>query len=127
MKPIDTEMKFVKNSNVESYMNRNYEEMISATETYGSPFTKYHMRKQICSSFNFCTLGVNILSMSKRIMNEVFDICEECGMKVYYQDTDSLHLYEDDLPLLALKFKEKYGRELIGKALGQFHSDLPEF
>ena len=65
--------------------------------------------------------------MSKRIMNEIFDICEEQGFKVYYQDTDSLHLHEKDVPVLAKLYQEKYNRELIGKALGQFHSDFQEF
>ena len=127
LKPIDTETRFVKDSDIEAYMDRNYKEMIDAVQTYGSPFTKYHVRKEICSSFSFCTLGVNILSMSKRIMNEVFDILEANIMNAFYQDADSMHPYEEDVPKLASLYKENYGRDLIGKNLGQFHSDFPEF
>ena len=35
--------------------------------------------------------------MSKRIMNKVFDVSNDCGVKTYYQDTDSTHLNYDDV------------------------------
>ena len=37
-----------------------------------------------------------------------------------------MHIYKDDLAKLEAAFKNKYGRELKGKMLGQFHSDFPE-
>ena len=64
--------------------------------------------------------------MSKRIMNEVFCLAEDNNMKIFYQDTDSGHYYEKDISILQKLFNEKYGRELIGKNLGQFHSDFAE-
>jgi len=42
-------------------------------------------------------LGVQVLSMSKRIMNEVMCLAEDIGVKIYYQDTDSMHLEKDKL------------------------------
>ena len=63
--------------------------------------------------------------MSKRIMNEVMCLAEDNEIKVYYQDTDSMHLKERDIDTLAAKFKETYGRELIGKEMGQFQARLP--
>jgi hypothetical protein len=62
--------------------------------------------------------------MSKRIMNEVFDCCERLDLRTYYQDTDSLHIACDDIPLLADEFMKRYERPLIGSQLGQFHSDF---
>ena len=47
-------------------------------------------------------------------------------LHIYYQDTDSMHIENDLIPLLADKFKERFGRELIGKNLGQFHNDFDE-
>ena len=44
---------------------------------------------------------------------------------VYYTDTDSVHIIKDQIPILSKVFKEKSNRELIGKDLGQFHSDFP--
>ena len=69
-------------------------------------------------------LGVAILSMSKRIMNEVMCLAEDLEMPIYYQDTDSMHIARNSVDALGEFFKDKYGRELIGKDLGQFHSDF---
>ena len=81
-------------------------------------------KKSIVRHFNFCPLGVNILSMSKRIMNEVFCTAEDLGLSIFYQD--SLHMFNKDIDILAKEFKKRYNRELIGKNLGQFHSDFAE-
>ena len=62
--------------------------------------------------------------MSKRIMNEVMCLAFDEGCRIFYQDTDSMHIMMEDLPKLEQSFKEKYGRELIGSNLGQFHSDF---
>ena len=71
-------------------------------------------------------LGVQILSMSKRIMNEVMCTAEDIGIKIYYQDTDSMHIQKNKIDDLATEYKKRYGRELIGKNLGQFHNDFDE-
>ena len=47
--------------------------------------------------FNYVHAGVEIWSMSKRIMNKVFDVSYECGVKISYQYTDSIHLNYDDV------------------------------
>ena len=49
----------------------------------------------------------------------------DLGCHVYYQDTDSMHIECDDLPRLEDAFRQKYGRELRGTAMGCFHSDFP--
>ena len=64
--------------------------------------------------------------MSKRIMNEVMCLAYDLGCHIFYQDTDSMHIFKDDLPKLEQAYTEKYGRELRGTNLGQFHSDFPE-
>ena len=57
-------------------------------------------------------------------MNEVMCLAEDIGIKIFYQDTDSMHIESDKVQLLAVKFQETYNKELIGKKLGQFHSDF---
>ena len=47
--------------------------------------------------FNDVHCGVEIPPMSKRIMNKVFDVSNDCGVKIYYQDTDPIHLNYDDV------------------------------
>ena len=64
--------------------------------------------------------------MSKRIMNEVMCTAEDIGIKIYYQDTDSMHIQKNKIDDLATEYKKRYGRELIGKNLGQFHNDFDE-
>ena len=81
--------------------------------------------RPIDDHFNFSLLGIQVLSMSKRIMNEVMCLAYDIGCHVYYQDTDSIHIMTDELSKLEEAFKQKYGRELKGTNLGQFHSDFP--
>ena len=82
-------------------------------------------KKGTVHQFRNCLLVSQILSMSKRIMNEVMCLAEDMGIQIYYQDTDSMHIPCDSISSLAMAFKNKYNRELIGNQLGQFHSDFP--
>jgi hypothetical protein len=59
-------------------------------------------------------------------MNEVMCTAEDLGIEIFYQDTDSMHIEKDKIDQLAAKFKNRYGHELIGKNLGQFHNDFDE-
>ena len=79
--------------------------------------------------YDFATntlLGVQVLSMSNRIMNEVMCTAEDLGIRIFYQDTDSMHIDMNRLNELATEYKSRFGRELIGKNLGQFHNDFDE-
>lgn len=82
--------------------------------------------QQIDTFYTNTLLGVQILSMSKRIMNEVMCTAEDIGIKIYYQDTDSMHIQKNKIDDLAKEYKQRFGRELIGKNLGQFHNDFDE-
>ena len=84
------------------------------------------VRKPINKHMNFSILGIHVLAMSKRIMNEVMCLAEDLNLHIYYQDTDSIHIFKDEIPILEEAFKEKYGRVLRGKQLGQFHPDFDE-
>jgi hypothetical protein len=57
-------------------------------------------------------------------MNEVMCLAEDKGIDIYYQDTDSMHTDTDSIKCLSEHFLKKYSRELIGKGMGQFHSDF---
>jgi hypothetical protein len=75
-------------------------------------------------SYNRAHCGIAILSMSKRIMNEVMNTANDLNINIYYQDTDSMHIDNDQIENLANKYTQIYEKELIGKDLGQFHSDF---
>lgn len=76
------------------------------------------------NSYNRNHIGAMILSYSKRIMNEIFNICNDNNYIVYYTDTDSIHLDFKDVKSLESKYKEKYHKNLNGKNLEQFHPDF---
>ena len=129
LKPINTKIKFIQTDKLTDYIRKRYNSIESTETIYtdkdvGCKFTEMKETKAINKHFNFTPLGVNILSMSKRIMNEVMCLAEDNDIPIYYQDTDSMHLRESDLNKLSELYKTKYHRELIGKSLGQFHSDF---
>lgn len=80
--------------------------------------------EQIKNHYTLNLLGVQILSMSKRIMNEVICTAEDIGIRVYYQDTDSIHINDDKIELLEKEFEKRFERKLRGDKLGQFHPDF---
>ena len=76
------------------------------------------------SHFGYVHCCVEILNMSKRIMNKVFSCADDGAIKIYYQDTDSIHLNYDGVDTVVKGYKEKYGSELVGEDLGNFHIDF---
>jgi hypothetical protein len=126
MKPVETESKFFDTYESEDefnvYLSRNYN-WITSFVKFGNKI-KVNTVKTLIDHFNIAQVGVCILSNSKRIMNEVMCLAEDNNIDLYYQDTDSMHLRDEHIPILSKVFKETYGRELIGKGLGQFHSDF---
>ena len=51
-------------------------------------------------------------------------LADDYDINCYYQDTDSIHMDEDKVQPLAELYEKKYNKPLIGKKLGQFHSDF---
>ena len=82
--------------------------------------------KAINKHYNMCHIGAEILSMSKRIMNEVFHAAKISNIEIFYTDTDSLKLFTKDIDNLSLKYNELYGKSLIGNNLGQFKDEHTE-
>ena len=125
-KPVDKDWKYFDNEkDLNKYMIKNYYKIIEAIQLGDSDIHAVRVKKPIDKHFNFSLLGIQVLSMSKRIMNEVMCLAFDLGCHIYYQDTDSFMIERDDLPNLAESFKNKYNRELIGTNLGQFHCDFP--
>ena len=107
------------------YLIKNSAKIISYTQVNKNLYA-IKVGQQIDTFYTNTLLGVQILSMSKRIMNEVMCTAEDIGIKIYYQDTDSMHIQKNKIDDLAAEYKKRYGRELIGKNLGQFHNDFDE-
>ena len=126
LKPIKTDTKIIDPNKVPHFINLNYNFIKEIHEIPGSKKVKAYakMIRPINHHFNVPQFGVGVLSWSKHIMNEVMCLANQKGLDVYYQDTDSLHIKEEDVPKLQQHFMETYGRELIGKNLCQFHCDF---
>ena len=113
---------------LQDYVSKNYNSIDNYIE-FSDPndeYKKYRVKliKPINSVFNNVPCGVEVLGMSKRIMNEVMCLAEDNEMKIYYQDTDSMHIEDRHIEPLSKLYEKKYGRTLIGKNMGQFHSDF---
>lgn len=110
---------------LDKYLIKNSAKVISYIQV-NKNLSAIKVGQQIDTFYTNTLLGVQILSMSKRIMNEVMCTAEDIGIKIYYQDTDSMHIQKFKIDDLAKEYKQRYGRELIGKNLGQFHNDFDE-
>ena len=110
---------------LDKYLIKNSAKIISYIQVNKNLYA-IKVGQQIDTFYTNTLLGVQILSMSKRIMNEVMCTAEDIGIKIYYQDTDSMHIQKNKIDDLAEEYKKRYGRELIGKNLGQFHNDFDE-
>ena len=124
LKPIDSDSHYIKSEDFDKFMDRNYNYIAEAVKLANGKYYKVKVIKPIDQHFNNVHVGVEILSMSKRIMFEVMTLAEDLDISMYYTDTDSIHIDSDKIDLLAQKFQKKYNRELIGKQMGQFHTDF---
>jgi len=123
MKPIEDEIKIFDDTHkLNVFISRNYNWVKEYTQMGDKTIVK--VVKSLDEHYNIAHVGVSILSMSKRIMNEVMCLAEDNNIEMFYQDTDSIHLYDKDINKLSSSYQALYNRELIGKGMGQFHSDF---
>lgn len=121
----ETSKKLIQEKCINNFIGKHYRSINKITKVKSICVVDIQNNK--LSHFNRVHVGSTILSMSKRIMNEVITIVDkdiDTPCPIYYQDTDSLHIFEDDINILEQKYKQIYGRDLIGKNMGQFHSDF---
>lgn len=107
----------------EKFINYNYNKIKMMDLIAGDKYI-VDLYNSINNHYNAGHIGCEVLSMSKRIMNEVICLAEDNKIKIYYQDTDSLHMDFDKVPILEDLYYKKYGRVLNGKDMGQFHIDF---
>ena len=116
IKPVDTDT-IVKGNrdDFDKCISWNYSYIDSVIELFIINNFVYIKRvKSIWWHYNYVHCGVEILSMSKRIMNKVFSCADDCDIQVYCQDTDSIHLNYDDDPKIVDRYIDKYGLEVVG-------------
>ncbi|RLN51642.1 hypothetical protein BBJ28_00024311 [Nothophytophthora sp. Chile5] len=128
MKPIVKKKILISNSkvkpnNIDDYTRKNIHRMISRTPI-SDRMALFEEHKSLTEHFSPAHLGVQVHDSSKHIMNRAMCLAEDINADIWYQDTDSLMIDFDKVPILSDSFREKYGKELIGKQMGQFHVDF---
>lgn len=124
-KAIDHEYKYYKpDTNFKQWLVNHSNRVENFTIIKDSDIVRIKEVMPIHKHFNNTLLGVQILAMSKRLMNRVMCLADDFHLDVYYQDTDSMHIRRDQVPVLERAFASKYGRDLRGTALCQFHPDF---
>tara|TARA_R110002126_G_scaffold95523_4_gene224391 strand:+ start:95 stop:3511 length:3417 start_codon:yes stop_codon:yes gene_type:complete len=125
MKPHKVECRILDSTEkMKDFVSYNFNLIKEFTKIAGCDKWKVKIHQPISEHFTYNCVGIEVLSMSKRIMNEVIATAEQNDLKIYYQDTDSIHIEETDLKPLIKIYEKKYNRTLVGKKLGQFHSDF---
>lgn len=138
MKEQNNKVQYIDNCvRLDQYVSMNHNNIVEYEKLHDCDKYIVKTRIPVNDHFNACHIGSEILAMSKRIMNEVMCLAEDNGIKIYYQDTDSMHIQNNKISAtadpsttnpdgiyLADLFREKYKRELIGKDMGQFHCDF---
>lgn len=85
-------------------------------------YTKNHTIIKLYNEYgkhwNCAHVGSAVLARSKVIMNKIFYECHYKGLTPFYQDTDSIHIPENQITLLPKNF--------IGNDMCQFHCDFNE-
>lgn len=123
LKASSNRLSIVSEKEFEQEIKKRYN-FINRIRSIGNKKFIFELKHSILNHFNRCHIGSEILAMSKRIMNEVICLAEDNELKIFYQDTDSIHLYANDLLKLKHLYEQKYNRVLDGKEMGQFHSDF---
>lgn len=124
LKPTDSTTKYFPKKDMHNQVVKLYNRIKSFTE-FGN-LVKFNLATTTFNHYNMPHCGAYILSMSKRMMNEVLYLAEDNGFNIYYMDTDSMHIDYDNIQPLAKLYQKKYNRKLLGSNIGQFHNDFPD-
>ena len=104
MKDIKTTNEYIHNELILEYFDKKYN-LLEGIYSVNEEQSMVKLKRGTVYQFRNCLLGTQILSMSKRIVNEVMCLAEDIGIQVYYQDTDSMHIPRDNVPILANALK----------------------
>ena len=126
LKPIETDTKYVSTEEKTNFIQNHFNHIKYFEEMPNGEF-RFDLHKQIDTHYNRQHCAMEVLSMSKTIMNEPMVLAEDIGIGIEYQDTDSMHVPRKDSKRLEDSFEKKYGKALIGSgegSYGQFSTDF---
>ena len=100
LKPVDSAIVIKDKKELDSYVSTWFNYIKSYTMSEDGRYARIEKLKTIDDHYNLAIAGIQVLSMSKRIMNEVMCLAEDLKIDMYYQDTDSIHLDGTKLEML---------------------------
>ena len=120
-----TQVKFFNDHDkFDTFVMNNFNHIKQSSKIRNTHKIKCEVYKKTNTHFNTVHIGCEILSNSKKLMNNVFSICHDFRLPVHYQDTDSLFLNKTDINTISDEFIKRHNRKFIGDYMGQFGSDL---
>lgn len=111
------------NANIDSYI-RNNSQRYKYIEHLDNGYSVIKEYTDTREDYNLSHVGCKILSVSKQIMNMVFNAVDEVNGTVYYTDTDCIHVDNEITDKISDKFEELYGFKMEGSTLGRFSIDF---
>jgi DNA polymerase elongation subunit (family B) len=126
LKPIDTDTKYIQPCEKDNFILNHANHIKCIVEMPNGDY-RFDIYKEIDTHYNRQHCAMEVLSMSKVIMNEVMCLAEDIGIDIAYQDTDSMHVPRKDSKRLALAYESKYDKSLLGDgqgSYGKFSSDF---
>ena len=125
VKPNDVKLVVKNKKDVQNYLAEQFDNLIDMEECYNQSIIS--ITHNDVDHSNMCHIGGLILSMARRIMNEVMNLATDLGIHIFYTDTDSMHILGNNprgLDVLEAAYLERYSRVLVGSDLGQFSYEL---
>ena len=86
----DTDVRYLKRNALLRHVTRYYNEIKSWSEVGNCKYLRMETFKPLDESFSSPHMGCQVLSYSKRLVNQVIWIANDNDINVYYTDTDSL-------------------------------------
>lgn len=107
------------------YVTRHYNYIVECATFRNKALIK-KMKSGGRPHYNMATLATNILDISKRRCNEVMCLAEDEGLIQFYQDTDSMSMFDTDLAHLDRAYQRVYPDHppLFSKELGALSNDF---
>ncbi|MDR1819328.1 MAG: DNA polymerase [Methanobrevibacter sp.] len=124
LKPIPTKIISKPKKELDHYIILHQNEIVEINTNDKLKMAYIKLKESINDHYNLPQFGVCVLSQSKHLMNRVMCLAENNKIPIFYQDTDSMHILDQDIPRLSELFKDKYKFDLIGNNLCQYHSDF---
>ena len=126
LKPIDTDTKYVSEDRKANFIQNHFNHIKSFENMPNGEF-RFDLHKQIDTHYNRQHCAMEVLSMSKTIMNEPMVLAEDLGINIAYQDTDSMHVPRKESKRLEAAYQQTYKKDLLGSgegSYGQFSTDF---